>query len=264
MIHLPFAGDAPGERVPGGVPSLVSETRRLVEECVEKPAIERFVYLSSVFVYDPEPGNGNVVSEGQLLGFDGEGDARVRAWIDADLVCQGELHGSALRMTILRAATIVTEAGEFLNSPPLARRDLAVGYDPMLAVVSDRDVARALVLALHADRPGIYNIAGHEVFPRSQLCASERRLAGIRAAVAARRGARVRRAAVRRAARRRGSPSTATGSCRRRGSRTRRSASSRSTGSRCAATAASGGSTRSGVARRRQALRASIALRISV
>jgi nucleoside-diphosphate-sugar epimerase len=178
VIHLPFAGDAPGERVPGGVPSLVSETRRLVEECVEKPAIERFLYLSSVFVYDPEPGNGNVVSEGQLLGFDGEGDASVRAWIDADLVCQGELHGSALKMTILRAATIVTEAGEFLNSPPLARHDLAIGYDPMLAVVSDRDVARALLLALHADRPGVYNIAGHEVFPRSQLCASERRLAG--------------------------------------------------------------------------------------
>jgi nucleoside-diphosphate-sugar epimerase len=179
VIHLPFAAERSGERVPGGVPSLVSETRRLVEECVEKAGIERFVYLSSAFVYDVEPGNGNVVSEGQLLGFDGDGDSLVRAWIDADLVCQGELHGSALKMTILRAATIVTEAGEFLNSPPLARHDFAVGYDPMLAVVSDRDVARALVLALHADRPGIYNVVGREVFPRSQLGVSERRLAGV-------------------------------------------------------------------------------------
>jgi nucleoside-diphosphate-sugar epimerase len=178
VIHLPFAAEHAGERTPGGVHSLVSETRRLVEECVEKPCIERFVYLSSAFVYDPEPGNGNVVSEGQLLGFDGEGDSLVRAWIDADLVCQGELHGSALCMTILRAATIVTEAGGFLNSPPLARRDFAVGYDPMLSVVSERDVARALVLALHADRPGIYNITGREVFPRSQLAAAETRLAG--------------------------------------------------------------------------------------
>jgi nucleoside-diphosphate-sugar epimerase len=179
VIHLPFATERAGERVPGGVHSLVSETRRLVEECAEQPGIERFVYLSSAFVYEPEPGNCNVVSEGQLLGFDGAGDSLVRAWIDADLVCQGELHDSALRMTILRAATIVTEAGAFLNSPPLSHREQAPGYDPMLAVVSERDVARALVLALHADRPGIYNIAGREVFPRSQLCHGGRRIAGV-------------------------------------------------------------------------------------
>ena len=169
VIHLPFAAENAEERTPGGVHSLVSETRRLVEECAEKHSLERFVYLSSAFVYDPEPGNGNVVSEGQLLGFDGEGDSVVRAWIDADLVCQGELHSSALCMTILRAATIVTETGGFLNSPPLSHPDFALGYDPMLSVVSERDVARALVLALHADKPGIYNIAGREVFPRSQL-----------------------------------------------------------------------------------------------
>jgi UDP-glucose 4-epimerase len=179
VIHLPFVSERAGERVPGGVPSLVSETRRLVEECVARPAIERFVYLSSAFVYVPEPGNVNVVSELQGLGFDGEGDAEVRAWIDADLVCQGELHGTQLRMTILRAATIVTEAGEFLNSPPLAHGEPPVGYDPMLSVVSDRDVARSLLLALHADRPGIYNIAGREVFPRSALREGARRLGPI-------------------------------------------------------------------------------------
>ena len=179
VIHLPFAIEQPGERVPGGLPSLVSETRRLVEECVSRPAIERFVYLSTVFVYSAEPGNVNLVSENQLLGFDGEGDLDVRAWIDADLICQGELHGSALRTTILRAATIVTETGEFLNSPPLEPGPAAVGYDPMLSVVSERDVARALVLALHADRAGIYNIASHEIFPRSQLRESVRHLGPI-------------------------------------------------------------------------------------
>jgi nucleoside-diphosphate-sugar epimerase len=49
----------------------------------------------------------------------------------------------------------------------------------MLSVVSDRDVARALVLALHADRPGVYNVAGHEIFPRSQLRDSSRSLGPI-------------------------------------------------------------------------------------
>ncbi|MCP5110773.1 MAG: hypothetical protein GY953_08070, partial [bacterium] len=37
------------------------------------------------------------------------------------------------------------------------------------------DVARALVLALHSDQPGAYNISGREVFPRSELCSNERR-----------------------------------------------------------------------------------------
>lgn len=169
VIHLPFADERTGERVPGGVSSLVSETRRLVEECAARRAIERFVFLSSAFVYGPEPGNGNVVTESQLLAFDHAAEPQVRAWIDADLVCQGEMHGSQLAMTILRAATIVTETGEFLNSPPLEGAEPPFGYDPLLAVVSERDVARALVLALHADRPGVYNIAGREVFPRSQL-----------------------------------------------------------------------------------------------
>ncbi len=179
VIHLPFVSERADERVPGGVPSLVSETRRLVEECAARPAIERFVYLSSAFVYGAEPGNVNVVSESQGLGFDGDGDAEVRAWIDADLVCQGELHGSQLRTTILRASTIVTETGEFLNSPPLVHGEAPYGYDPMLSVVSDRDVARALLLALHADRPGVYNIAGREVFPRSALRDNTRRFGPI-------------------------------------------------------------------------------------
>ena len=192
----------------------------------------------SVFVYDPEPGNVNVVSENQLLGFDGEGDADVRAWIDADLVCQGELHGSSLRMTILRAATIVTEAGEFLNSPPLAHGELAVGYDPMLAVVSDRDVARAL-RARAARRPARASTTSPATrSSRARSSArSERRLGRIALPVAARRRALAGRAGVRPPRRARDLASTATAIVVTRGSRTTCSASSRSTASRCAARA---------------------------
>jgi nucleoside-diphosphate-sugar epimerase len=72
-------------------------------------------------------------------------------------------------VTILRAATIVTEAGDFLNCPPLENGAPPLGFNPMLSVVSARDVARAIVLGLHADQPGIYNIAGHDIFPISEL-----------------------------------------------------------------------------------------------
>jgi UDP-glucose 4-epimerase len=175
VIHLPFVREQTGKRIPGNVPSLVSETRRLVEECKKRRGIVRFVYLSSAFVYRPEPGNVNVFSEDQLLGFEAEGDCEVRAWIDADLICQGELNDPQLMMTILRAATIVTEGGDFLQCPPLSHGGPPVGFDPMLSVVADRDIARALVLALHGDRPGIYNISGRDVFPCSELCQEKQR-----------------------------------------------------------------------------------------
>lgn len=169
VIQLPFGRDPGRERIPGNVPSLVSETRRLLEVCKKDRGIERFVLLSSAFVYGPEPGNVNVMSEEQELGFDAGGNPQVRAWIDADLLCQNELKDPELRMTILRSATIVTDGGDFLHCPPLENGTIPLGYNPMLSVVADRDVARALVLALHADEPGIYNVASREIFPCSDL-----------------------------------------------------------------------------------------------
>jgi UDP-glucose 4-epimerase len=179
VVHLPFVSEEVGERIPGNVHLLVSETRRLVEECKKHRGIQRFIYLSSAFVYRPEPGNVNVFSEDQLLGFETEGSSEVRAWIDADLLCQRELNDPNLKMTILRAATIVTEKGEFLASPPLSCGSAPLGFDPMLSVVADRDIARALALALHCDRPGIYNIASSDVFPSSELRRPERRIGGL-------------------------------------------------------------------------------------
>ncbi len=169
VIHLPFGAVRNGERIPGNVPTLVSETRRLIEECKKRKSIERFVYLSTGFVYRPEPGNGNFVGEDHLLGFDAADDSRVRAWIDADLICQSELNHSRMKLIILRSATIVTESGEFINSPPLETDRVAIGYDPLLSVVADRDVARALLLSLHRSQSGIFNIAGREVFSRTDL-----------------------------------------------------------------------------------------------
>ncbi|MBW2279943.1 MAG: NAD-dependent epimerase/dehydratase family protein [Deltaproteobacteria bacterium] len=169
VIHLPFTSEIESEHIPGNVPTLVSETRRLLAECRKREEIQRFVYLSTAFVYRAEPGNGNLVGEDTLLGFDVEGAPTVRAWIDADLICQGELKDPDLKMTILRCASIVGDGGQFLMSPPLEDSRPALGFDPLLSVVADRDVARALLLALHGDEPGIYNVAGREVFPRSEL-----------------------------------------------------------------------------------------------
>lgn len=169
VIHLPFVEERAGERVPGNLHVLVSETRRLLEHCKREPRIRRLIYLSTSFVYEPEPGNVNMASEAHGLDLEGDRSPQVRAWVDADLLCQAELHAPDLAVTILRSATIATESGEFLLSPPLEHGEPPLGFDPMISVVSERDIARALVLALHSENSGVYNIAGREVFALSDL-----------------------------------------------------------------------------------------------
>jgi nucleoside-diphosphate-sugar epimerase len=108
-----------------------------------------------------------------------EVDAETRAWIDADMICQRELNDRKMRVTILRAAAIVGDGGSFLHSPPLERGESPAGFDPMFSVISDRDVARALVLGLHGEVAGTFNIAGNEVFPRSELVPSHSKIGPI-------------------------------------------------------------------------------------
>jgi UDP-glucose 4-epimerase len=43
-----------------------------------------------------------------------------------------------------------------------------MGYDPMLQFIHERDVAKALNLALHSDKVGVYNVAGEGVVPYSR------------------------------------------------------------------------------------------------
>jgi nucleoside-diphosphate-sugar epimerase len=45
----------------------------------------------------------------------------------------------------------------------------AAGFDPICALVSDKDVARAVQAAVKSPTSGIFNIAGHEAVPLSTL-----------------------------------------------------------------------------------------------
>ena len=70
VILLPFGNEDGQGHIPGNVPALVSETRRLLEAARDDARIKRFVLLSSAFVYSPEPGNVNMVGEEEPLAFD--------------------------------------------------------------------------------------------------------------------------------------------------------------------------------------------------
>jgi UDP-glucose 4-epimerase len=76
-------------------------------------------------------------------------------------------------VVLLRVPTIVAAGGYIYLCPALAgRRGLrlrALGYDPICALVSDKDVARAVQASLHVRAAGIFNVAGNEAVPLSML-----------------------------------------------------------------------------------------------
>jgi len=97
----------------------------------------------------------------------------IRSWIDCDMIFHGEVHSDRLRVVLLRVPTVVTGGGYVYLNPSLAGRPgarlRALGFDPICALVSDKDVARAVQAAVRSERSGIYNVAGAEAVPLSVL-----------------------------------------------------------------------------------------------
>src|SRR5262249_58422770 len=160
----PIRAGVPGG--PPGAPPLPHHSR-------EANGARTLVALGTPFVYRLPPGNANRLDEQSDLDLDADGLPETRSWIDCDMIFHGELHNDRVRVVLLRVPTVVAEGGfVYLNpllggAPGLRLRRL--GFDPICALVSDKDVARAAQAAVHARHPGIYNVAGSEAVPLSLL-----------------------------------------------------------------------------------------------
>jgi nucleoside-diphosphate-sugar epimerase len=145
----------------------------VLQNCLETPSIRHLVALGSAFVYRLPPGNANRMAEESELDLDPEVPAEIRSWIDCDMIFHGEVHNDRLRVVLLRLPTVVAEGGYVYLNPLLEGRPglrmRALGFDPICALVSDKDVARAVQAAAHSRSPGIYNISGSEAVPLSLL-----------------------------------------------------------------------------------------------
>lgn len=175
VIHVPRHGAAAGSAPPivAGLPERTAETRLVLQNCLETPSIRHLVALGSAFVYRLPPGNANRLAEESELDLDPDVPAEIRSWIDCDMIFHGEVHNDRLRVVLLRLPTVVAEGGYVYLNPLLEGRPglrlRALGFDPICALVSDKDVARAVQAAAHSRRPGIYNISGSEAVPLSLL-----------------------------------------------------------------------------------------------
>ncbi|MCG8591252.1 MAG: NAD-dependent epimerase/dehydratase family protein [Proteobacteria bacterium] len=175
VIHLPRLGEGHTRELPlmAGVAERTAEARLVLQQTLEAPRVRTLVALSSAFVYRLGPGNANRLDEDADLDLDPTLPPETRAWVDCDMLFHAEMHATRCRIVLLRVPTVVGPAGQMLVHPGLTGagwpRPRPLGFDPLCALVTVRDVARALHLSLFRGARGVYNVAGAESLPLSQL-----------------------------------------------------------------------------------------------
>jgi UDP-glucose 4-epimerase len=174
VIHVPQHGpSAHGAPVVSGLPARTAEARLVLQHALEARTVRSLVSIGSAYVYRLEPGNSNRLNETSALDLDPEISAEVRSWIDCDMIFHGEVGSQRLRVVLLRVPTVVASGGYVYLNPTLAGRAgprlRAAGFDPMCPLVCDKDVSRAVRAAVLGDHSGIYNVAGNEALPLSEL-----------------------------------------------------------------------------------------------
>jgi len=174
VVHVPQHGVASeGPPLAGRVSSRAAEARLLLQHALATPAIGSLVAVGSAFVYRLAPGNANHLSESSELDLSPEPAPGLRSWIDCDMLFHGEIGSPRLRVALLRLPTVVASGGYVYLHPGLAGRAglrlRPLGFDPLCAVISDKDAARAVQAAVHSDASGVFNLAGREAIPLSVL-----------------------------------------------------------------------------------------------
>ena len=172
VVHVPgHAARGTGRPGIAGVPARTAEARLVLHHALETASVKSLIALGSAFVYRLAPGNANRLSEASELNLDPGVPSEIRSWIDCDMIFHGEVGADRLRVALLRVPTVVTSGGyvywnPILSGPP-GLRARPLGFDPLCALISDKDVAKATQAALHSERSGVFNVAGYESVPLS-------------------------------------------------------------------------------------------------
>ncbi|HSM93466.1 MAG TPA: SDR family oxidoreductase [Anaeromyxobacteraceae bacterium] len=145
-------------------------TRRLLDLC-ERHGVRKVVVLSSANVYGPAPDNSSFLrEETPLLATARRGD--MRDLVEIDMYAQSFLWRHAeIETVIVRPVNVV---GPTVRNAPasylrLARPITALGFDPMLQLIHEEDVCRALALALRPGVRGVFNVVGPGELPLSAV-----------------------------------------------------------------------------------------------
>jgi UDP-glucose 4-epimerase len=145
-------------------------TSKILDLCV-RHGVRKVVVLSSANVYGPRPENSSFLpEETPLMAADRFSD--VRDLIEVDMYAQSFLwRHPEIETVILRPVNIV---GPTVRNAPsnylrLESPLTVLGFDPMLQLIHEEDVARALALALKPGLRGVFNVTGPGEVPLSAV-----------------------------------------------------------------------------------------------
>lgn len=153
----------------------VTGTTKVLGACAEA-GVHKVVIKSSTAVYGARPSNSAFLAEDHAL----RGSKRwgtTRDLLEIEKFCDAfRWREPGLMLTILRFASIVgptadTPMTRFLQDPWAPS---LLGFDPRMQIIHEDDVVEAVVHAVGNDRPGVYNVASHDVLPLNRI----RNLAG--------------------------------------------------------------------------------------
>jgi UDP-glucose 4-epimerase len=138
-------------------------------EYAAKYELRKVVVLSSANVYGPNPENPQFLTEDAPL-MGAQRFSAMRDLMEVDMLAQNFLwRHPEIETVVLRPCHIL---GRVRNAPSNYLRSefpiMVLGFDPMVQVVHERDVLRAIELALEPSRRGIYNIRGPGELPLSR------------------------------------------------------------------------------------------------
>jgi UDP-glucose 4-epimerase len=139
-------------------------------EYMAQYGVEKLVVLSSANIYGPRPDNPQFITEeAPLLG--GQDFSDIRDLIEIDMLAQSFFwRHPDVETVVLRPTHIL---GSVRNAPSNYLRlpvvPTLLGFDPMVQVVHQDDVARAVDAALAPGVRGIFNLAGPDPVPLSRV-----------------------------------------------------------------------------------------------
>ncbi len=145
-------------------------THKILELCV-RHGVKKVVVLSSANVYGPRPDNSNFLPEEAPL-MAAERFSEMRDLIELDMYAQSfmwkhpEIETVILRPVNIVGPTVRNAPSNFLR---LARPLTVLGFDPMVQLIHEEDVCRALVLALRTGLRGVFNVTGPGEVPLSSI-----------------------------------------------------------------------------------------------
>jgi UDP-glucose 4-epimerase len=145
-------------------------TQRLLD-LTAKYGVKKFVMLSSANIYGPDPDNSYFLTEdAPLLGA--EHHPEIRDLVAVDRIVQSFFYRHPeVETVMLRPVHIV--GPRVRNAPSnYLRTDrpwVLTGFDPMIQLLHEEDLVRAMLLALRPGTSGVYNIVGPGEAPLSRV-----------------------------------------------------------------------------------------------